>query len=125
VMNIEASLLIEMFRTQILPVALEYQKQIAKGNKVLGKLGHSVGKQQEGLLKKLTGQINLGMKGIDAVEAAREKAVAFELHKSAAAFCHDVGPKCEEARGHIDKLEEIIDDRLWILPKYRELLNLL
>ena len=125
VMNIEASLLIEMFRTQILPVALEYQKQIAKGNKVLGKLGHSVGKQQEGLLKKLTGQINLGMKGIDAVEAAREKAVAFELHKRAEAFCHDVGPKCEKARGHIDKLEEIIDDRLWILPKYRELLNFL
>ena len=47
------------------------------------------------------------------IENVREKAIAY----------HDtVAPKMEEIRYHIDKLELIVSDELWTLPKYRELL---
>ena len=38
------------------------------------------------------------------------------------AYYNTVVPKMEDIRHDIDKLEEIVDDRLWPLPKYRELL---
>ena len=47
------------------------------------------------------------------IESEREKAIAY----------HDtVEPKMDEIRYHIDKLELIVADELWTLPKYRELL---
>ena len=47
------------------------------------------------------------------IESEREKAVAY----------HDtVAPKMEEIRYQIDKLELLVADELWTLPKYRELL---
>ena len=47
------------------------------------------------------------------IEEEREKAIAY----------HDkIVPMLEEIRYHIDKLELIVDDQLWTLPKYRELL---
>ena len=47
------------------------------------------------------------------IEEAREKAMA---------YCHDVKPYFEQIRYHADKLELYTDDKLWPLPKYRELL---
>jgi glutamine synthetase len=47
------------------------------------------------------------------LESEREKAIAY----------HDnVAPLIEEIRTHVDKLEMIVDDELWPLPKYREML---
>ena len=52
-------------------------------------------------------------KVINKMGDIREKAIAY----------HDViAPKLDEIRYHIDKLELAVDDRLWTLPKYRELL---
>ena len=49
------------------------------------------------------------------IEDPREKAIAY----------HDTVAVCfDEIRRHIDKLEEIVDDQIWRLPKYRELLFL-
>ena len=49
------------------------------------------------------------------IEDPREKAIAY----------HDTVAVCfDEIRRHIDKLEEIVDDQIWPLPKYRELLFL-
>ena len=47
------------------------------------------------------------------ISSEREKAIAY----------HDtVDPMLEQIRYHIDKLELIVDDQMWTLPKYRELL---
>ena len=52
-------------------------------------------------------------KAANAISCEREKAIAY----------HDnVAPLLEEIRRHVDKLETIVDDELWPLPKYRELL---
>jgi glutamine synthetase len=52
-------------------------------------------------------------KAVNVIEDGKEKAYAYEKQ---------VRPYLEEIRYHIDKLELIIDDELWPLPKYRELL---
>ena len=52
-------------------------------------------------------------KKANRIESEREKAIAY----------HDnVAPYLEKIRYHVDKLEEVVDDELWPLPKYRELL---
>jgi glutamine synthetase len=53
----------------------------------------------------------------------RKKANNLEdTRKTAAAYCDEVKPCFDEIRNHADKLELIVDDKLWPLPKYRELL---
>ena len=66
-------------------------------------------------IQKLTGEMIDARKVANRIEDQREKAVAY----------HDTVASCFDAiRYHIDKLEEIVDDQIWPLPKYRELLFL-
>ena len=58
--------------------------------------------------------IDAGKKA-NKIEQMREKAIAY--HDTVSVFF-------DEIRRHIDKLEEIVDDQMWPLPKYRELLFL-
>ena len=52
-------------------------------------------------------------KKANKIASEREKAIAY----------HDIiAPMLEQIRYHIDKLELMVDDRMWTLPKYRELL---
>jgi glutamine synthetase len=64
-------------------------------------------------IQKLTSELIEARKRANRIENAREKAIAY----------HDtVEVYFDEIRRHVDKLEEIIDDQMWTLPKYRELL---
>lgn len=61
--------------------------------------------------------------GVDELINARKVANKIESEREKAIAYHDtVAPKMEEIRYHIDKLELIVADELWTLPKYRELL---
>ncbi len=61
--------------------------------------------------------------GVDELIAARKVANKIENeHDKAIAYHDTVAPKMEEIRYQIDKLELIVEDDLWTLPKYRELL---
>ena len=64
---------------------------------------------------RLTEEMTEARKRANRIEAMREKAIAY--HDTVEIFF-------DEIRHHVDKLEEIVDDRLWPLPKYRELLFL-
>ena len=57
-----------------------------------------------------------------AMKEARKKANAIEDEYGKALAYHDVAESLAEIRRPIDKLEEVIDNALWPLPKYRELL---
>lgn len=122
--NIEANLMIEIFRTQILPAAFKYQKiladSIAAYLHILGKGNEP--KEQLSLLKELNQTIEKAMIIADDLEAQRQKAAALALHNRGKAFCEKVSSKCSELREAVDYLETIVDDTLWPLPKYRELL---
>ena len=64
-------------------------------------------------IQRLTGEMIDARKHANRIEDQREKAIAY--HDTVAVFF-------DEIRRHIDKLEEIVDDQIWPLPKYRELL---
>ena len=62
-------------------------------------------------------------KGVEDLVNARKLANKIEdEHEKAIAYHDKVEPKLDEIRYQIDKLELIVDDALWPLPKYRELL---
>ena len=62
-------------------------------------------------------------KGVEELVNARKLANKIEdEHEKAIAYHDNVEPKLDEIRYQIDKLELIVDDALWPLPKYRELL---
>ena len=62
-------------------------------------------------------------KGVEELVNARKLANKIDdEHKKAIAYHDKVEPKLDEIRYQIDKLELIVDDSLWPLPKYRELL---
>lgn len=125
VINIEARLLHEMFYTQILPVALEYQKDVATSLKSVNETGYSLPASQTTLVKKIAQHISLGIEQINVLEKERQKASQLSLVKKGMAYCGVVAVAAETARKTIDELESIVDDRLWPLPKYREMLHLL
>lgn len=66
-------------------------------------------------IQRLTNEMTEARKQANKIEDQREKAIAY--HDRVAVFF-------DEIRYHIDKLEEIVDDQMWPLPKYRELLFL-
>ena len=125
VVNIEARLLHEMFQTQILPVSLEYQKNVAESIKSVSGIGHPLAAAQIGLIKKISQTIAQAIDQVNLLEKERQKAGQLPHEKRGAAYCDQVTLKSEEARKMLDELEAIIDDRLWSLPKYREMLHIL
>ncbi|MBI2743670.1 MAG: glutamine synthetase III [Chlamydiales bacterium] len=125
VMNIEAKLMVEMFRTQILPAALHYQKDLASSLKKLAACGVKGADEQLALLKKLTRALNEAMKRADHLELRRGKVMELAGEKRGQLFCDEIGPLCHVLRKIVDELETLVDDKLWPLPKYRELLNVI
>lgn len=126
--NIEANLMLDMFRTQILPAALQQQKELACSIAAYYAVAGAAKKlpNQTALLHKLSITIEAAIEGSDALDQARRKAAEVEnLEVRGKAYCDKVLPKCEALRALADDLETRIDDALWTLPKYRELLFLI
>jgi glutamine synthetase len=75
------------------------------------------------MLKEISEHISSIKDSVFKMTEARKKANAIEvLEEKAAAYCEQVKPYFDEIRYHSDKLEFIVDDQLWPLPKYREML---
>lgn len=123
--NIETNLMLDMFRTQILPATIRQQVDqagsLAAYAAVIGSSKKLVG--QTARLQELSELIENSIKVAHEVAKAREDAASIvKLEARGKAYCHKVLPKCEELRTLVDHLETLIDDNLWTLPKYRELL---
>jgi glutamine synthetase len=58
----------------------------------------------------------------DMIEERKKANVIEDLYKRSIAYERNVKPYLEEIRDHIDRLELVIDNEMWPLPKYRELL---
>ncbi len=125
VMDIEAKLMVEMFRTQIFPAALAYQKMFASSMHKLMSCGIKGVDEQLSLLKKLARALNESIKKVDHLEVRRDKVMQMPWDKRGQQFCDEIGPLCEGLRKLVDELESLVDDKLWPLPKYRELLNII
>lgn len=127
--QIEARVMGDLAMNHILPVASLYQAQLLdKVDKVvkLYKSAVSVDEiagRDKMLIEKISRHINAIRSGVDEMVDARKVANKLDSERDKAISYHDnVAPKLEEVRIHIDKLELIVDNQLWPLPKYRELL---
>lgn len=124
-MNIEANLMLDLFKAQILPSAINYQKNLAKSilayQEVFDEKKKPAG--QAALLRHLADLIEKGIHLAQELQEERQKASAItDLHAKGKAYSEKVSAKGKELRTVVDEMETVVDDALWPLPKYRELL---
>ncbi len=125
--QIEGRVLGDIARNHIIPTAIKYQNRLinnVKGLKdIYGKNFKKYAGEQMELIKQISNHIEKINKGITEMINERKKANKTEdIEKRAALYCNKVKPFFEEIRYHCDKLELLVDDELWPLTKYRELL---
>ncbi|HBF34627.1 TPA: glutamine synthetase type III, partial [Candidatus Sumerlaeota bacterium] len=124
--SIEALLAVDMGRTIILPAAIKYQTELALSlNAVKAALGEKADvTAQKELLDTVTRLVTDLKKNLSALDAARSEIEATDssaLNK-AKLYRDKVLPLMKAARKAADELETIVDDEIWPLPKYREML---
>lgn len=126
--QIEARVLGDLTMNHILPVASRYQGQlldkIFKVKEIFPaeRLEEIAGRDIM-LVEKISKHINNIRTHVDAMVAARKVANVIVSEREKAIAYHDtVAPELEQVRISIDKLELIVDNEMWPLPKYRELL---
>ncbi len=125
--QIEARILGYLATNHVLPAAVGYQNVLienVKGLKDLG-LGEDSYRSQLNLIKVVSNHIQEINDNVEAMIEARKRANnCGNTHKCANMYCNEIKPFFDKIRYHADKLELVIDDKLWPLPKYRELLFL-
>jgi glutamine synthetase len=124
--QIEGRVLGDIARNHIIPTAVKYQNTLIENVSGLknifgdGFMEHA--KEQIDLIKKISSHIAGINSKVEEMTEQRRKANKLHGQESADAYCNDVKPYFEEIRYHCDKLEMMVDDELWPLAKYRELL---
>ena len=122
--QIESRVLVRMAINHIIPAAVSYKslllKELAANKEVFGNLDGCA--TELALVQK----VNAYVEKIDdlarEMKEARKRANAIESEYEKAVAYHGIAESFNGIRQPIDKLEEIVDNRLWPLPKYRELL---
>ncbi|HLV69707.1 MAG TPA: hypothetical protein VKY34_03285, partial [Xanthomarina sp.] len=90
---------------------------------IYGKDFKKLAKQQMTLIEEISGHIEAINSNVTKMTNERKTANQIEdIDKKADAYCNKVKPLFDEIRYHCDKLELLVDDELWPLTKYRELL---
>lgn len=126
--QIEGRVMGDLAMNHIVPTAIRYQKMLVdnvSGLKQIlsGSEFTKVASPQLDMIKEISEHIAVIKKNVEEMTEARKKANTIEDHrKQAMAYCHEVKAHFETIRYHVDKLELIVDDESWPLPKYRELL---
>ena len=125
--QIEGRLIGDIARNHVVPTAVRYQNTLIKNVKglkeIFGTDFEEVAAEQIELIKRISGHIKVIHSKIDEMIEARKKANKLtSAHELATAYCNNVRPYFDEIRYHCDKLEILVDDDLWTLTKYREML---
>ena len=126
--QIESRVLGDLAMNHIIPVASCYQSvlldNVFKINTLFNKDEVEVmSRQDKRIIKEISAHIDFITEKTAEMIESRKKANAIESEREKAIEYHDIiFPLMEAIRYHIDKLELIVDDRMWTLPKYRELL---
>ena len=125
--QIEGRVLGDIARNHIVPTAVKYQNILienVKGLKeIYGDSFKTLAKEQLNLIAQISNHIEGINSNVTKMTTARKKANKIkDLEQKAHGYCVDVKPLFEDIRYHCDKLELLVDDELWPLTKYRELL---
>jgi glutamine synthetase len=124
-LQIEARVMGELVNSVIIPTAIAYQSKLVENVKGLKDIGldESSYAAQLDIIKKLSEHINFIKTNVDQMVNERKKANIIEnTRNKAIAYDEKVKAFFDPIRYHVDKLEQLVDDSLWPLPKFRELL---
>ncbi len=124
-LDIEAMTLYEMVSNQILPAALQFQSDIASSIEETGDvLGDSFDlTPQKEILKEIAVEINSTIKLKKALLEKRNQALNIaDETKRAEYYYNEIRPTMEELREHCDKLELLVDEEIWPMPRFWEIL---
>ncbi len=130
VLEIEARTLDEMVSTQVLPAAYDFQIEIGNSLEVLREFATDDGMafpigaldDRKLLFSKLSADIFYVRKHLGEMEDMLSMSEKMDEWKKADYFVDQLKPHMEHIRGHVDKLERVLPDEMWSLPKYREML---
>ena len=126
-LQIEARVMGEVTNSMIIPAAISYQNTLienAKGLKELGLSGAAL-ETPLSIINKLSEHLGVVKSSIDAMLEQRKQVNTIEDSRDKAiAYDEKVKSHFDNIRYHCDKLEQIVDDSVWPLPKFRELLFL-
>ena len=125
--QIEARTLGDISRNHIIPTAIKYQNTLienVKGIKeIYGSDFKKYSNEQMSLIKRISEHIAAINSGVNLMIESRKKANKISNdHKKALEYSNKVLTKMNPIRYHCDKLELLVDNTLWPLAKYRELL---
>ncbi len=126
--QIEARVLGDLSLNHIIPVAVRYQTVLLENIRNLKETFDSndfeaMAAEPQRLVRKIAGHICSVTRMVDEMVEARKKANRIaDLRTKAIAYHDTVAPYLDEIRSHIDDLELMVDNQMWPLPKYRELL---
>ncbi|WP_257668030.1 glutamine synthetase III family protein [Parapedobacter tibetensis] len=123
--QIEARVIGEIVTSLIAPSVFDYQNDLITNVKGLKDLGFKAGtySSQANLIERISTHINTILEDAEAMRQERKKANILEdLRDKAIVYDEKVKPYFDKIRYHLNKLEQIVDDRKWPLPKLRELL---
>jgi glutamine synthetase len=123
--DIEAKVLGQLAISHVIPAALTYQQKLSDNVASLKSIGLSKTSYEAQLkfIEEISKYVKHIRENVEKMIAENNKAHHIEnTHKRALAYCHKVKPLFDEIRKSSDALEFIIEDELWKLPKYRELL---
>ncbi len=126
--QIESRLMGDLVNNNIIPAVLAYQNKLIQNiHGMISIFGEKEGKAMANTQIEILKQVNHHMASMKSASeimlAERKKANAVEdVEEKALAYCDTVKVHFDEIRYHADKLELIVEDELWPLPKFRELL---
>ena len=126
--QIEARVLGDLVMNHVVPVAIEYQTKLIDNAYKMKSLfdadeAKTLSAENIAIIKQIAEHTGYIKEHVDAMVEARKVANKIEDQREKAIAYHDtIAPMLEQIRYHIDKLELIVDDQMWTLPKYRELL---
>ncbi len=125
--QIEGRVLGDIATNHVIPTAIRYQNTLIENvsglKDVFGTGFKKLAKEQMDIITDISERINAIKTNVDAMINERKKANKMTSEeKKAKAYCEKVKPYFDEIRLHCDKLEMTVDDELWPLTKYRELL---
>lgn len=125
--QIEARMIGYLATNHVVPAAVTYQNKLIqniKGQKEIGLKDASFSSVKK-IVMQISNHMNEMSKLVEEMVETRKKVNTIgDTHKRAIAYCDKVKPYFDEIRKHADKLELMVEDGLWPLPKLRELLFL-
>ena len=126
--QIEARVLGDLVMNHVVPVAIEYQSKLIDNVYKMKQIfpteeAEKLSAENMAIIRKIAEHTSYIKEHVDTMVEARKVANKIVDERAKAIEYHDkITPMLEQIRYHIDKLELIVDDQMWTLPKYRELL---